>query len=454
MTTATMSLDGVSARRHLHAHIGAALARLRMQEAIRATVFSLTVVFWILVPLIFFDRLFSLDALGVPVWIIWGCLVALCIPYVLLRAFSSGINESLAAVMTDERLGLHSRLCTALALNPDQDPEFSEAFYSEAAENLAALDPTKAFPYSMPRLAYLLPIPAVIAAGIFYFMPQQDRLGLIAEREDKRRAEAVQKETLKQFHGRLEDLKRDQQEPVSENTAQYKVKQLVKQAEDIAKQVREGKRNPEDAIIAIAELKREIGENKDDLTDGKDFMSRLKKLSTKDLNLEENDFTRDVSKALKSGDASMAARQMRKLARKLKKDIMQNEDMTQQQKAEALKKLQREMEKLAGALAEQEALQGNMREISKKAMEAGEYEALQDEVKKFKAQQGGKSAEEMAEELEEMMDDAADEMERLEDENEPELDEEEEETMEALEGLDEALDEFMEGMNDSCAGEG
>ena len=219
MSTATLSLEGVSARRHLQALIGQALTRLRLQEAIRASIFSLTIASGLLVPLIFFDRLFSLEALGIPIWIVWGCLVSLCVPYVILRVFSNRINERLAAVMADERLGLHSRLCTALALNPDQDPEFSEAFYAEAAQSLMNLDPARAFPYELPRMIYLLPIPVVIAAALFYLMPQQDKLGLIAEREQKRRAEVGKKKALKKLDGRLEDLKRLEEKNNSLKTA-------------------------------------------------------------------------------------------------------------------------------------------------------------------------------------------------------------------------------------------
>ncbi len=452
MTTATLSLDTSSARRRLQGLVSLALMRLRLQEALNASILSGTIVLWLLVPMVFFDKLFSLSSLGFNVWVLWGCLVALCLPYILIRTFSPRINHRLAAVLTDERLGLNSRLCTALALNPDDHSGFNEAFYAEAADSLASLDPQRAFPIHTPKLAYLMPLPGFLSGALVAFMPDQDKLGFKAEAEQVRLAEAVKKSSLKKFSADIEDLKKDELEDVPPDSAQYKVKQLVKKAENIARQVKEGKRDPEDAIIAVADLKREIGEERERMLEGKDFMSRLKNISAEELNLEENDFTREISKALKEGDPSMAARQMRKLARKLKQEILENENMTAEQKEAALKKVQREMEKLAGALAEQEALKNNLQEISQKAMEAGEFEAMQENIKDFQKKNGGKDAEKLAEDLEEMMDDAADEMEQLEDENENELDEDEQEAEQDMEDLEESLDELMEGLNSSCQG--
>jgi hypothetical protein len=159
MDGAVLTGNVLYSRRMLLGHVDDALLRLRVQEALRSGVLVLTILLWVLVPLLLCDRLLSLAQVGFSIWMIWGGLAALSLPYVLWRAFSRRINEQLAAVLADDRLGLHSRLCTALALGEDDPTGFTDVFYAEAAARLAHLDIAQAFPIQMPRLTYLLPQP-------------------------------------------------------------------------------------------------------------------------------------------------------------------------------------------------------------------------------------------------------------------------------------------------------
>lgn len=452
MPSVAISIDLHAARRRLQGLVDRALMRLRLQEALRATVFSATIVAWLLVPLLLADKLFALNALGFSIWIVWAGMLALCIPYILWRAFSNRIHEQFAAILADERMGLHSRLATALTLDPDDPSGFSEAFYHEAADRLAALNPTKAFPIQLPRMAWLLVPAAVFSVAIFYFVPQRDLAGFVAKAQEKRRAEDLKQNTVKRLEAQLEDLKKDDEKQVAEDSAQFKVNQLVKKAEGIAKELKEGKRDANEAVIALAELKREIGDQKEQLaSDGKDLSERLKQLSEKNLNLEENDFTKPISEALQQGDAELAAKEMRKLARKVKNEILNDESKTPEEKAEALKKLQNEIEKLAGALEEEGDMGKDLLEAAKQSMSAAEYQELQEDVKKQLAQQG-KDNQSLGEQLEKELNEAAEELEERQDEEAPELSEEEEAAMEELEGLEEGVEEAMEGLTGQCEG--
>jgi hypothetical protein len=442
MYGAVLSGNAVNARRLLYGHVDNALWRLRAQEALRAGVLVLTILAWVLLPLLLCDRLFSLMQAGFNIWFVWGGLAALSIPYMIWRVFSQRINERLAAVLADERLGLHSRLCTALALGSDDPTGFTDVFYAEAAERLARLDVTKAFPIEMPRLAYLLPIPLIFSFCIWRFMEPQDRMGWVAEAKKKRAQEDGRKKSVeKLLDMKLQDMKKEVEDKTVQDSNQYKVNQLVKKAQEVAKQVKEGKLNQEEALQALAELKREVGETRENLKPDQDIAERLKALKAGDLNLEENDMTKQISEALKNGDLGLAAKEMRRLAEKVKKDILEDKKKTPEQKAEELKKLQKEMEKLAGALAEQQELGGQLQEISKEAMEAGDYEKLQQQVKEQLAKEG-KSAEQMANELQAAMEQAAGEMEQME-EAEGATDEQADE---ALEQLDENVDEALDGI--------
>ena len=458
MTTAVLDYHPTVAKQELQVLVNRALNRLRLQEAIRATVFALTAVLWALVPMLLLERLLSLSAMGIGIWVLWFGLLALCIPYVIYRAFSSGIHERFAAVLADERLGLHARLCTALTLDSATASPFSDAFYAEAAARLAKLDSASAFPIQTPRLAWLLPLPALLTLGVWYLVPQQDRMGFVAKVQEQRRAEDAGKRAHDVLSQTLVDLKaKEQAEVPAADSAQYKVKQMIKKAEDLTRELKEGTRDPKDAIIALAELKREIGEEKDKLNDGKDFAERMKELGTKELNLEESDFTRQVSEALKDGDAGLAAKEMRRLARKIKNEILGDEGKTPEQKAAALQKLKNEMEKLAGALADEEGLSEQLQELTRKSMEAGEYEALQEAVKKQLAKDGGKNSEQLAEDLEREINQAAEELDEIAEHDPEDVSAENQDAADQMEQLEESVEGAMEELNEqgpACEGGG
>lgn len=466
--SASLSVALPRARQRLLNEIDRVLWRLRVQEALRSGVFSLTIVAFLGIPLIFVDKLLYLSAIGISVYIVWAALAALCIPYVLLRCFSNRIHEALAATLADERLGLHARLCTALTLRADEATGFGEAFFAEASERLAALDATQAVPLNAPRFLAVLPLPLLIAGGLWKFMPQKDLLGLVEQRAEAERRDRAKRETvedLKKQLGKLEDLQAKDQTQVKENSAEYKSKQLIQQAKDIAKQIEEGEKSAEEGIVALAELKRAIEEQKEEIKEGKEFGDRLKKLAEKDLSMEDGALTKEVSEALQQGDAALAAQQMRRLGRKLKQDILENEKLSAEQKAEAMKQLQREMEKLAGALAEEEALREGLQEVTQQSMKASDYDALQKEIEKHQQQQqekknqdqkdgnqdGGMQSE-LAEQLQESLDQLAGDMEKAGDANDEQLDDGEQQAMEEMESLEEGVDEAMESLVGACEG--
>jgi len=441
-------------------HVDDALARLRLQEGLRAAVLSLTVVLWILVPMVLADRILSLAQLGISIWIIWGGIVCLSIPYILWRAFSDRLNAQLAAVLTDDRLGLHARLCTSLALPSDDDSALTELFYLEAAGRIRDLDATKAFPIDLPRLARFLPIPVVLAAALWFGMEPQDRMGWVAAAQEKRTAEEAKKKSVKPLLDlKMQDLKREENDVAVEDSASYKVNDLIRKAKDVAKKLDEGKINSEQALQALAQLKREIGETRDDHAFDK-TENRLKGLKHDKLSLEESALTREVSEALKENDPALAGQKMRQLARKVREEILKNPDKTPEQKAAELKKLQEEVERLAGALAEQQAMQGQLQELSEKTMDAADYQKLQQQIKeqmKQGGQQGGQNQggqkqdggnqgrqqnpQDIADQLEQAMQEVADGFDELEEESyQPD------ETDEAMDQLEEQVDEALDGL--------
>jgi len=463
MPTVTYANDTTQTRRKMLSHIDDALTRLRLQEGLRAMVLSLTVALWILVPMVLADKILSLSQLGINIWIIWGGILCLSIPYILWRAFSDRLNTQLAAVLTDDRLGLHARLCTSLALPSDEGSAFSELFYQEASGRIRDLDATKAFPIQMPRLARLLPIPIVLAAGLWFGMDPQDRMGWVEEAQEKKRAEDAKKKSVKPLMDlKMQDLKREEKDVSVEDSASYKVNKLIRKAKDTAKKLQEGKINSEKALQALAQLKREIGDAREEHAFDK-AENRLKGLKHDKLNMQESAMTREVSEALKDNDPALAAQRMRRLARKVREEIMNDPNKTPEQKARELQKLQEEVERLAGALAEQQAMRDQLQELSEKTMGAAEYQKMQQQIKEQNQQnqqnqggqqgsnqqggeqqdqQGGEqSAQDMADQLEEAMQEVADGLDQLEEESyQPD------ETDDAMDQLEEQVDNALDGL--------
>ena len=350
--------------------------------------------------------------------------------------------------LADDRLGLHARLSSALTLDLD-DPAnhaFGEAFFSEALSRLAALNVEKAFPIRAPKSMSYIFLPVAAAAGLFYLMPYQDALGLVASTQTRRHAEQIQASTALKLEKALQKLEVEKHDTVDEHSGEFKVNQLLQKADSIAKDMKESKRNPDDALAALGALKRDIESEREKIGQDKDFLSRLEKLTADQLNLEEGAMTKEVSEALKMGDAALAARQLRKLAQKMKDDVIDDPNKTDEQKKADLERLQREVEKLAGALNDDEKLSEGLREISKKSMSAAEFESLKEEIKK-QAEKQNKGSKKLGDDLEKQMNDVADEMERLDEDNDEKLSEDEDKEDKDLEKLEDDVDNAMEGMN-------
>ena len=443
----TAEVSAYGAREKLRTYASRALARLRLQEALNATALVLTVSFWFLVTALLADKIFALQNIGIPIWILWGGVSMLGIPYVLWRVYTPSLHENLAAVLADDRLGLHARISSALTLDL-KDPSaaaFSAAFFEEALQRTHAIKVEQAFPIRTPKAYALLLVPVLAGMGIYFYMPEQDLFGVVAARDNKRKSEEVIRKAGLALESRLplEDMKKKADESSSEESGQYKIKQLMQKAETIAQELKAGKRNPDEALATLGDLKKEIQREKEKLTENKDFLSQLEKLSAKDLNLEESDLTKAVSEALKMGDPGLAARQMRKLAQDVKNDILNNPNKSEEQKKQELQKLQREVEKLAGALAENEALREHLKELSENVLSKSDFENLEKEIKKH--QQKGQSK--LGDQIEQAMEESAQELERLEEDNDANLNEEEEKEMEKLENAEEGVDEAMQGLN-------
>jgi hypothetical protein len=431
---AIASESTLSARAQLRAIIARGLRRLRMQAALDAAFAAVLVSLVSLCVLIFLDRLLSLRQIGLDIRVLWGAVTALGLPYVLWRVYSPGLQQMLAAVLADERLGLHSRLSSALTLDLD-DPataKFSAAFFAEALQSMRSLDIQKAFPIRAPRHLPLPLLPLVACLGLFFLMPYQDRLGLAAAKETRRRQAVLAENISRKVESKLEDLKKKIEDRAAGKAGEYKApNQLLQKAQDVNKAMKDGEKNSKEALSAMGGLKQEAEQKREELLKEKKFSDRLQKFKEQDP-AADSDAGKNISDALKQQDAARAAEELEKAASKTR-ELLDDPGKSAEEKKNALQKLQSDLEKIAGspALKDDPALRQKMSELADKLKEL--------------AQQNQWSAQQLSE-LEKKFDNAAAEMDRLSQDDDAKLNELEEAQLEDLDEVIDSLDEVMEEM--------
>ena len=443
MSAQTANVSLASARRHLLAHVSAAVGRLRLQEAVRAGVASATVVLWALVALVLVERLLRLSGAGISIWMLAGALAALALPYILYRSFGGQRNLLGAAALVDDRLGLHSRLCTAVSLRPEEDSGFGEAFFEEAAGRLARVDTRSALPVRWPRSAALLPIPVLLAVGIWVFVPQKNPIPW-EEYAQKRQAEEERVKAGAKLELALEDLKRETA-GTEDAAAEYRAqRELLQRAQNLAKDVQEGRKSREEALIEAAKIRQDAEAGVQRALDNS-LSEQLKRLNQQDFGMGPQDATRPLSEALAQGDLEKAARELRKLSRKIEQEADDGKT-TPEQKAERMANLEKELEKLAGALKDSPELREQMKEL---AQQSEEYQKFAEEIAKQTREAGDRSAKEKLQQLEENMERLAGDLEKRS------VQEKRERMRSAKQSRDlkKAMDKFMQGMDSKGEGD-
>ena len=134
----------------------------------------------------------TLAARVLNAWTAWGLLVVATAAAGILWRRERPTRMGVALLM-DERLGLHERFSTALAL-ADRDDEFARAAVADAYESAERVETRGRFP--VRPSARWIPAASVwlIAAAGFLFLPEMDLLGSAAQRRaEKDRARRIAK---------------------------------------------------------------------------------------------------------------------------------------------------------------------------------------------------------------------------------------------------------------------
>lgn len=270
-------------------------------------------------------------------WVFGGVVTVLVFLPWLLRQ-PSRMQTSL---LLDERLRLHERFSTTLALADSKVP-FANAARNEAHATARHVHLQGRFPIRPSRCWLYVISTWVIAAALVLFMPQKDLLGLFRRRQqEEKRAEQIQ------------------QAEVDVKEATDMVRQVVKRLDaGLAEELGKLGQLPEDA--KPTEIKREVIRKLGDLSDriqkmqtgvGLDSVNLMQQMF-KQLRGSADVFSQKLRQALAKGDFAQASN----LLNQMQKQLMEGKLSEEQQKAlsEQLKELAKQLQELARRNAELE----------------------------------------------------------------------------------------------------
>lgn len=155
--------------------------RCSVNLLLKQTGLVLTIAGFIAVLSVSAERLLAVSIINYwTVWIFAGAVIAL----VLLLWLLSQPSRMQASLLLDERLRLHERFSTTLALADSKDP-FAQAACSEARQKAQRLNPKGHFPIRPSRCWLCVVSTWLIAAILVLFLPQKDLLGFLKQRRQE-----------------------------------------------------------------------------------------------------------------------------------------------------------------------------------------------------------------------------------------------------------------------------
>ncbi len=239
------------------------------------------------------------------------------------------------ALLVDERLKLHERFSTKLAM-ADLDDAFARAACQEAQDKSALVNPKRHFPMKTSQRWVYASGTWLLVAILVIFLPQKDLLGFLKKQE-------AQQKQAREFQVAITEIKE------STDNVKLEIKQLgdpelsssLEQLEAMgqATQPEIAKRQ---AIGKLGDLADKVKKMQTDVQlDSVQLMQEM----LKQLRGSPQAFSQQLSRALAKGDFSQAADLMRQFQRQLEKGDMSKEQ--QEALSRQLQDLAAELEQLA-----------------------------------------------------------------------------------------------------------
>jgi hypothetical protein len=295
-------------------------------------------------------------------WAIWAFCAATA-GVILLLWLLSLPSRMHASLLLDERLRLHERFSTTLALANCDDP-FARAACAESMQTIQRADLRGHFPIGLTRSwGYGAGI-WVVAIALLY-VPQQDLLGFM-KKKDKQQEQARQlADAQKDVNDLVEPVRLVMQKLDDPSLAEE-----LKKLDDLSKagDPQELKR---EAIKTLGDLSEKIKQMQGGAQmEAGDMLQRM----LKQLHGSAEPFSQQIRMAMAKGDFSQAANLLRQLQKQLTEGTLS--DQQRQQMAQQLQQLAKELEKLA---AQQKELEDELEKLGldKKLAQLGEQKMRQ-----------------------------------------------------------------------------
>lgn len=321
--------------------------RLAVNRSISVLVRSIFYVLCVFGVIALADRLLYL---GFSPYLAMFAATAAIIPYAALSLLLRRVTRGDAALAIDQRLGLHERLSTALAIQGTEGPA-AEALLLDAQRHAEAIKPRKHFPYQYPREARYLPFPALAIFLIWGVVPSFDLLNreaaVVEQRKTKQELLLVAKKIEKRSTERRKKLEKIQS---------VQTEKLIKELEKVSEALKAAK-DKKEAFLQLSEVGDKLKNRHEDLQKLVDSKKRFQPT-------ELAQMTKELQEALAEGDYKAAKRQLERLAEeleKMKEEMSEGGEVDKQK----LEQLAREMERLAEEL--EEAEMGELADVLKQA---------------------------------------------------------------------------------------
>ncbi len=321
-------------------------ARLRL-VFVRGVEWSIRSLLWVSLLAVFAVAVHKLFGVAIPAWesaavlggivVLTGVVAALLPPIPLVRA----------AAALETAAGWKERFSSALLLPAARDP-MEAALFDEVRTLLSKTSPSRLLPVRAPRELRWAPFVALAAALGFWFAPQVDLMGVVAERKEKEKEKKELVEAIKKIEAKKKELEKNEQLSEGVKQALEKIDAMLKEFE------KSPPADKKEAMSKLSSLAEELKKLKSELAQSQALAEKLQQALSKDV-----DESGELGRLIKEGKFEAAAQELAKLRNKLQEGSLSPEEK---------EKLKKQMEALAQKL--KDAKDKDLAEIEKKLAEA------------------------------------------------------------------------------------
>ncbi len=278
------------------------------------------------------ERLLAVNVISSPqVWAFWGIVII----YILLLWLLRQPSRLQVSLLIDERLKLHERFSTTLALSESEDP-FADAARNESRRTTGDLSIRGHFPVRPSRYWIYAAGTWLIVGVLVLSLPQKDLLGFLHKKQQ-------QQEQAQQIQQAKVDIKRAA-DSVKLAVRQLKDSELADALSDLDQASNEAK--PQDVKREAIRKLGDLSEKVKDMQNNANMESvKMMQQMLKQLKGSPDLMSQQLRMAMAKGDFAQASN----LLNQLQKELSESKLSEQQQKdiSEQLRKLGEQLKELA-----------------------------------------------------------------------------------------------------------